>query len=171
MRPAGSLKRVSDGDGRQLTGRKVFILLVGFFGFVMVVNVFMVHAAITTFGGVDTPSSYQAGLAFKSEERDAAEQAARAWRVEAKISSTADGSSVSISVADDAGRPVTGADIVTRLSHPIDERRDITVPVAELGAGNYFGRVRAEPGQWTLFIDIFDGDDRVFRSRNRVMFE
>ena len=70
--------------GRPITGRMVLAALVAFFGFVMLVNIVMVRAAITTFGGVDTPSSYQAGLAFKAEEAEAAAQAARNWTVEAE---------------------------------------------------------------------------------------
>ena len=54
-------------------------MLLGFFGLVIVVNLVMVRAAISTFGGVDTPSSYQAGLAFKAEEAAAAAQNARGW--------------------------------------------------------------------------------------------
>ena len=60
-------------------------MLVAFFGLVMVVNVVMVKAAISTFGGVDTQSSYQAGLAFKAEEAAAAAQNARDWPVDATL--------------------------------------------------------------------------------------
>lgn len=47
---------IAGGTGeRQLTGRMVLAMLVGFFGLVMVVNIFMIRAAVSTFGGVDTP--------------------------------------------------------------------------------------------------------------------
>ena len=42
---------------RRFTGRMALVLLIGFFGFVTVVNIVMIGAAISTFGGVDTPSS------------------------------------------------------------------------------------------------------------------
>jgi len=157
--------------GRPITGRMVLAALVAFFGFVMLVNIVMVRAAITTFGGVDTPSSYQAGLAFKAEEAKAAAQVARNWTVEARIAPTADGNALSFEVRDAAGRPVTGADVVARLAHPIDERRDVPVVVLEAGAGVYSGRVAADPGQWTLDIAIAKGGERLFRSRNRITLE
>jgi len=157
--------------GRPITGRMVLAALVGFFGFVMLVNIVMVRAAITTFGGVDTPSSYQAGLAFKAEEAEAAAQVARNWTVEARIVPTADGNALSFEVRDAAGRPVTGADVAARLAHPIDERRDVPVVVLEAGAGVYSGRVAADPGQWTLDIAIAKGGERLFRSRNRITLE
>ena len=52
---------------RQLTGRTVLVWLVAFFGVVFAVNAVMIHAAISTFGGVETASSYKAGLAFEQE--------------------------------------------------------------------------------------------------------
>lgn len=169
---AGGLWRRSGPKGeRQITGGMVLAALIGFFGFVILVNVVMVRAAITTFGGVDTPSSYQAGLTFKAEEAEAAAQAARNWQVDARIAATADGSALTFEVHDGAGWPVTGAAIAARLAHPIDERRDIAVVLSEIGAGVYSGRVDADPGQWTLDVEISRRGERLFRSRNRIAIE
>ena len=43
--------------------------MIAFFAIIVGVNVFMAHAAISTFGGVETASSYHAGQMF---ERDVA---------------------------------------------------------------------------------------------------
>ena len=75
----------ANDNGRPLTGRMVLVLLLAFFGLVTVVNVFMIRAAISTFGGVDTPSSYEAGLNYKAEESVAAAQSARHWDVSASL--------------------------------------------------------------------------------------
>ena len=155
-------------EGRPLTGRAVLFMLLAFFGIVVAVNIAMVRAAISTFGGVDTPSSYQAGLAFKSDEAAAKAQDSRGWRVSAKLAPAAVGETVSIAVTDAAGRPVSGAVLTVRLAHPIDERRDVAVVLGEVAAGSYLGKVVAENGQWILDIDIAKGGQRVFRSRNRV---
>jgi len=156
---------------RRVTGRMVLVALLGFFGFVILVNIVMVHAAITTFGGVDTPSSYQAGLAFKSELAEAAAQAARNWQVSVRIAPTAEGNALLLEVRDENGRPVTGADVSARLAHPIDERRDIPVDFSETASGVYSGRVAANHGQWTLDVDVARGGQRLFRSRNRIAIE
>ena len=52
---------------RPLTGRTVLFCLIGFFSVVAGVNAVMIRAAVSTFGGVETSSSYQAGLAFARE--------------------------------------------------------------------------------------------------------
>lgn len=171
MIAGGPLRQSRARGERRITGRAVLIALIGFFGFVMVVNLVMVRAAITTFGGVDTPSSYRAGLAFKAEEAEAAAQAARNWDVEARIAPTADGVSVTLDVRDAAGKPVVGADVAARLAHPVDERRDIAVAVFETGPGVYAGRTAAEAGQWTLEVAIARAGRRLFRSRNRIAIE
>lgn len=167
----GSIQRGRPRGERQITGHMVLGALIGFFGFVLLVNIVMVHAAITTFGGVDTPSSYQAGLTFKAEEAEAAAQAARNWTVDARIAPTAEASELSLEVRDGDGRPVTGADVSVRLAHPVDERRDIAVTVSETAPGRYSGGAVTKPGQWTLDIEIAKGGERLFRSHNRVSIE
>ena len=48
----------------ELTGKHVLLCLLGFFGVVFAVNAVLVKAATSTFGGVETSSSYKAGLMF-----------------------------------------------------------------------------------------------------------
>ena len=45
----------------------------------------MIRAAISTFGGVETGSSYQAGLAFEREIAAARAQDALHWQVKANV--------------------------------------------------------------------------------------
>lgn len=163
------LSRLLPSADRPLNGRAVLVMLVAFFGLVMVVNVFMVRAAISTFGGVDTPSSYQAGLVFAADEEAARAQAARNWSVRAHLDAISGGDAIVIDVHDGDGHPVTGADLTVRLAHPIDERQDIEVPMEEVGGGAYRGATPVELGQRILDIDIARGGAMLFRSRNRVV--
>ena len=52
---------------RPLTGRTVLICLIAFFAVISIVNGIMIRAAISTFGGVETGSAFQAGQAFKHD--------------------------------------------------------------------------------------------------------
>jgi nitrogen fixation protein FixH len=56
-------------QSHQITGLMVLGFMIAFFAIIVGVNVFMAHAAISTFGGVETASSYHAGQMF---ERDVA---------------------------------------------------------------------------------------------------
>ncbi len=154
---------------RELTGRAVLFWLLGFFGCVMVVNFFMVRAATSTFGGVQTSSSYKAGLMFKQEVAAAERQAALHWRVEGKLFHDAAGAAVlDVSVRDAQGKPVTGLAAVAHLEHPADARRDHEVPLSLAGAGQFHGVTSAPAGQWELVIDLDQHGERLFRSRSRV---
>jgi nitrogen fixation protein FixH len=154
---------------RELTGRAVLFWLLGFFGFVFIVNAVMVKAATSTFGGLQTPSSYKAGLMFKSEIASAERQAARHWQVGGKLARDKAGEAVlDITVRDAQGVAVTGLTALARLAHPADARLDRTVPLHRIGAGEFHGAAQAEAGQWELIIDLDRGGNRVFRSRSRI---
>ena len=45
-------------QSHQITGLMVLGFMIAFFAIIVGVNVFMAHAAISTFGGVETASSY-----------------------------------------------------------------------------------------------------------------
>jgi nitrogen fixation protein FixH len=154
---------------RELTGKHVLFWLVGFFAMVFAVNGVLVKAATSTFGGVETSSSYKAGLMFKQDIAAAEEQDALHWRVDGKIARHAGGAAVlDISARNDAGSPLAGLDATARLAHPADERLDHLVTLDGVGPGQFHGETQANAGQWELIIDLYRGDVRMFRSRSRV---
>src|SRR4051794_41770775 len=87
--PAGDAISADGRPSREVTGRMVLVGLVAFFAAVAGVNAVMIWAAVSTFGGVDTESSYQAGLAFARETAAVAAQDALHWQGKAKGSGVA----------------------------------------------------------------------------------
>jgi nitrogen fixation protein FixH len=170
----GFVQRVSfRGDGcraKEVTGRTVLIWLVAFFAIVAAVNGVMIRAAVSTFGGLETESSYQAGLAFAHEAADARAQDALHWQVDAKLSPVRDGATAIVIDARDAqGRPLAGLAAAARLVYPADQRDDHVISLRQTGPGEFRGVTLAAVGQWDLVIELARGDTRVFRSRNRVL--
>ncbi len=154
---------------RELTGGKVLIWLVAFFGIVFIVNGIMVRAAISTFGGVETLSSYKAGLQFEQEVGAVERQDALHWQVGGTLKRDRAGQAVLDLTARDAhGAPLVGLTADARLAHPADDRLDHVIAVRGIGAGVFHGAVEAQPGQWELIVDLYRGGERVFRSRSRV---
>ncbi|MBK3664672.1 FixH family protein [Bradyrhizobium diazoefficiens] len=156
---------------KPLTGTKVFLMLVAFFGIVISVNVTMAKLAISTLPGTDVDSPYAAGLAYDREISAAHDQAARKWKVSAHIERYPDGNAVlQVEARDAAGQPVTGLKFGGRLERPTDKRADLAVELAEAGIGIYRGNAASvAPGQWDLVIEGDAKGDRVFLSRNRVI--
>lgn len=154
---------------RELTGRAVLLILLAFFGVVIAVNLIMARYAVSTFAGVETESSYKAGLAFTAEHRAAEAQAARHWTVNVEMASPGAGSRViTVRVLDANGAPLSALVPDGRLAHPTDARRDVDLDLKPLGDGRYRALAQAGPGQWDLVIDFAQGDERLFRSKNRV---
>jgi len=146
----------------------VFICLVAFFGVVAGANAIMVRAAVSTFGGVETESAYQAGLAFAREAAAIEAQDAMHWQVRAKISAAPGAALVEISVRDASDRPLAGLEASARLVHPTDKRLDEAVVLDESMTGVFRGRVEPVVGHRTLVTELSRGGTVVFRSRNRV---
>jgi nitrogen fixation protein FixH len=156
---------------RELTGRTVLVCLVAFFAVVGGVNAIMVRAAVSTFGGVETESAYQAGLAFARDVSEAEAQDALHWQVSAKVAAEGGSRLVEVTARDAAGRPLAGLAAVARLAHPGDKRLDHVLELHERGAGRFEGHADAPAGQWTLLIDLERDGARVFRSRNRIFLK
>ena len=156
----------------ELTGRAVLVWFVAFFGVVFAVNAVLVKAATSTFGGVETSSSYKAGQMFEQEVARAERQDERRWKIGGTLTRDASGEAVlAITARDDKGAPLTGLTAKARLAHPADERLDRVIALARIGAGEFKGDADAGPGQWELIVDLYKGDDRVFRSRSRVILK
>jgi nitrogen fixation protein FixH len=159
----------SPGRPRELTGRTVLICLVGFFAVVVAVNAVMVRAAVTTFGGLETASSYQAGLNFARDLAAAQAQDARDWRVDARLRHQAQAPmQVELSVHDRAGHPLAGLAATVVLFHPTDRRLDRAVEMRADSVGRFRGSTAPAPGQWDLVIELTRDDERLFRSRKRL---
>lgn len=156
---------------KPLTGTKVFLMLVAFFGVVIGVNVTMMKLAIATLPGTDVDSPYAAGLTYEREISAAHDQAARKWQVNAHIERRGDGGAVlQVEARDASGRPMTGLKFGGRLERPTDKRADLAVELTESGIGIYRGDAAAvAPGQWDLVIEGDARGERVFLSRNRVI--
>jgi nitrogen fixation protein FixH len=166
------MSHAAPGDEcRRVTGRTVLVCLIGFFAVVSLANGIMVRAAVTTFGGVETSSSYQAGLAYAREAAAAEAQDALRWQVNAAVQPAAAGTAVEVTARDARGAPLSGLQARVLLSHPTDRRADRDVVLHEDTAGRFRGAVDQIVGQWDVVIELSRGPERLFRSRSRIVLQ
>jgi nitrogen fixation protein FixH len=165
------MPNVCASNGRPLTGGVVLACLIGFFAVISVANGIMIRAAVTTFGGVETSSSYQAGLAYAREAAAAEAQNALRWQVKAAVHPIGGKILVDVDARDAEGRPLTGLQASVLLSHPADRRADRPVALDEESAGHFRGTVERLAGQWDVVIELSRGAERLFRSRNRIVVQ
>jgi len=158
-----------NGRPRPFTGRMILACLIAFFGVVFAANGILVGAAISTFGGLETSSSYQAGLAFAREAAAAHAQDDLHWQVKAKVQPVDGKTLVEIDARDAAGRPLSGLTATAYLAHPNDRRADQDVSLSENAAGQFRGTAGAIVGQRDVIIELSRDGERLFRSRNRIV--
>ncbi len=152
---------------RVITGRTVLICFVSFFGIVFAMNFVMVRVALSTFSGVETESSYKAGLSFKNDVAAAHAQDALHWNVEATLQHGA-ASRIILSARDAQQTPLSGLTPETRLAHPTDKRRDIPVQFVETTPGRFESLTALPEGQWDLVIGLKRDEETLFRSKSRI---
>ena len=170
--PFSSGPSETHAQSHQITGLMVLGFMIAFFAIIVGVNVFMAHAAISTFGGVETASSYQAGQMFERDVAMAKAQDAQHWRVHAKLTRAADGTTlIDITAHDGAGAPVSGVAASAQFARPTNRRLDRTIMVGQTGPGHFVGNTDLAAGQWDLVIELSRQDERLFRSKNRVVLK
>lgn len=157
-------------DMKQLNGRHVLLIFIGFFITIAAVNAVMIYAAVTTFGGVDKQNAYKVGLAFGRELAEAGEQDIRGWRVTGSIDARLKETRVLISVKDISGRALTGLQLNARLGHPVSAKLDQRIIFTEIGGGSYQAIAPALQGTWDIDLQINDHGERMFRSISRSTF-
>lgn len=153
---------------RTLTGRAVLLWFCGLFAVMFAVNGYMVHAALSTFGGREPGNAYELGQKFGVTNAAADAQDERGWRVSATLRPDRTGTSVLVEALDATGRPIDGLAGRLRFVHLADGRRDVTMEADAVGAGRYKAAGSVPAGTYHLTIDLHRGADRLFRSVNRV---
>jgi len=156
---------------KPLTGRKVLLMLIAFFGVVFSVNFVMMKFAIDTLPGTEVDSAYSASLGYEKEIAAARDQNMRNWQVDAHIRRGPDGeATLQVEARDKGGLPLSGLKFLGRLERPADRRADRPVDLAEVGRGIYRGRAPLiAAGQWDLVLEGAAAGRRMFLSKNRVV--
>lgn len=157
-------------SSRRLTGVKVLLILVAFFGIVFAVNGVMMYVAIDTFPGVATESSYEAGRRFNKDIADAQAQTDAGWKADLSARRGNDGSaSLAFSPRDAEGNPVTGLAVTAHLFRPTTDAGESFVTLTEGETGVYRARTPVAAGVYDIEL-VADGPAGSFRSNNRVVF-
>jgi nitrogen fixation protein FixH len=164
------LKAKAANRPREVTGGTVLTCFLAFFGIVGAVNAVMIQAATSTFRGVETGSSYQAGLAFANEMAAAHAQEALHWQVNGRVQYEASNVvRIVVNVSDRIGAASAHLAASARFAHPTDARFDRHISLDQVAPGQFTGITDRRPGQWDLIIDLSDGQERLFRSKGRIV--
>jgi nitrogen fixation protein FixH len=147
--------------GGRFTGWHMTAILVTFFGVVVVVNMIMARAAISTFGGTVVDNSYVASQHYNDWLAAARQQSQQHWRADATI----DGGRhvvVTLSRGDASLLNAAGA-----AHHPLGREPDIALTFQPIGPGQLRSVQTLPAGRWQLRL-VVGNDGETARIRNVV---
>ncbi|MBA4087664.1 MAG: hypothetical protein C0491_07680 [Novosphingobium sp.] len=148
---------------RPFTGRHITLILVGFFGVVIAVNVLMARLASSTFGGVVVENSYVASQQFNGWLKEASAEQALGWK--AGIVRDEQGRAA-ITLRDSTGRAIAAAKVTAVAEHPLGQRPEADLTLRETALGTYAAPLEA--GRWRLRVMV-EAEGKVWRTVGEVL--
>lgn len=145
---------------REFTGRHMLLIMLGAFGTIIAVNVFMATQAVRTFPGLVVENSYVASQEF---DRKRVAQERLGWTVTPRY---ADGY-LTVEITDRNGRPVWPRSLSVLVGRTTEAREDAR-PVMEPVDGRFRGRVDLGTGLWLVDIQAVAEDGTHFRQWHRL---
>lgn len=138
---------------REFTGRHMTAVLVGGFGIVVAVNLYMASLATHGFGGVVVKNSYVASQKFNSWLDAAREQDTLGWSA-----SVERGSGGRLLVATQ-GVPADAA-VSAELRRPLGDAERTDLDFQATGSGGFVSTAPVAEGRWIVRVAIEDADRR-----------
>jgi nitrogen fixation protein FixH len=133
---------------RQFTGRHMLLVMLGFFGVVIAVNVLMALIASGTWTGLVVPNSYVASQEFQAKEDAALRQRELGWRPALRF---ADGL-ISLLVSDGSGNPIDLGGVRLQVNRPVGGREDQVLDLGRTADGAYEAPLALARGVWEVTI-------------------
>jgi len=155
---------------REWTGRHTLIALLATFAVVLGVNFYFIVMAERTYPGEDVHHPYLQGLEYNQVLKDRDRQAALGWKASIGGRLAADGTAtITVTLADKTGAPVSSEALKGLLRHPMDEELDRPVALHAEGNGVYVGRVaHIHAGHWDVVVTRKTEEDAPFEAVRRI---
>lgn len=139
----------------QLTAKKTLMIFLGFFGTIILVNLFMAYQALSTFPGLEVDSSYADSQDFdlRRDAQNALHWTARVTPLEGRIVLT---------LTDAAGAPVIPAQMEALLTRPTNQSADQVLDMVFVN-GAFEAPAALSSGRWRLRLTGMAADGTAYR--------
>lgn len=143
------MARVHKSADRPFTGRHMALVMVGFFGVVVGVNLLLANLAVATFSGKLVENSYVASQGFNRLLGAAAADKALGWHMAVGRGKPG---TVRLHLSDASARPLTGAAVRGRADHPVGAKASVVLTPREVAPGVYEAALPA--GRWHVGVEV-----------------
>jgi nitrogen fixation protein FixH len=150
---------------REFTGWHMLIIMLSFFGVIIVVNVVMATLANTSWTGLVVENSYVASQEFNTKAGQGRAQAALGW----KSSLTIAGGEVRYQLTDAGGKMVRLAGVTVQLRRPAYAAEDRSLVLAPSNDGEFATSATLPDGLWIIEIDADARLERPYREVRRIV--
>ncbi|PBB14144.1 cytochrome oxidase [Mesorhizobium loti] len=150
---------------REFTGRHMLLIILGFFGVVIAVNLTMATLASKSWTGLVVENTYVASQQFNKKAEEGRAQAALGWTGNLTIAR----SEVRYSLSDATGKPVPLHGVKILFRHPAYEAEDKSVTLALASAQEFAARDVPKDGVWIVEVDADAGLAEPYRDVRRIM--
>ncbi len=141
----------------ELTGFKVLMIALGFFGVIVGVNIVLAWQAVATFPGIETASSYQASQEF---DETRAAQEALGWTVAPRYADKV----LEIEITGPDGGPAEISSMVALVGWATSTKDDVTPEFTRNGAV-YATPLDLPDGNWNIRLKAVAADGTNFSRR------
>ncbi len=149
-----------------LTGRRVFVLLLGFFLLIFAVNGVFVYVSLRSHPGTTARDAYREGLEYNRVLERAERQQALGWRAQI----LEEGGAVRLRVQDVAGAAVVGLAGEVQVGRPASDVEDRKLAAVETVPGSYEATgTPLAAGRWKIVFEMKDGAGRHFRVEDELL--
>ena len=159
-----------DNTKGKLTGRHVLLMVVAFFGVMLVANVIFIRAAVRTFPGVSEEKSYFQGLHYNDALAERAVQSRLGWTAEVtEVVREGETGHIIIHMTKDE-TALTSLALTGVLKRPAHSDDDQSLAFNSLGEGLYEAEVAAfGAGAWDIALRAENGLGETFDIEARII--
>ena len=141
---------------KELTGRKVLIILFSAFGIIIAVNMTLLYNAVKTFPGLEVKNSYIASQTFDDR---AMAQRSLGWAPEVNYAN----GQINLSIFAN-GEFIFPEVISLRVGRPTHGRED-AIPVLLRDTIGYWFKIDLGEGKWFVYVSAEDSNGEPFEQR------
>lgn len=150
---------------KTITGKKVLLWMIAFFGVIFAVNFTFLFVAFDTFPGLSSEQAYEEGQAINTTIAEADAQAKVGWTSEPVLS----GTDIQVRMTAKDGKLLTDLGLTVIFHRPLGEPFDIESKLEETSPGLYMtSHSLPLPGRWKIKISAIDPQGQTYKMMHEL---
>lgn len=160
-------------EPKKITGKKVLLWMIAFFGVIIGANASLTYFALNTWPGLTTEDAYKKGLAYNQTLDAAARQSAMGWVSTVDIQSgTGVDKTITINLTGAGNAPQSGLVVTATLERAVGTPGTQIISLNETAPGMYAGTFKSPAeGRWLAEINAVGPENASYRMKHQVMIK